>query len=120
VPAATTPADVRSAVRAARDAAAEALGDRPFGTLRSRARTFAFDAPTPGRLAVTVTRGGRTLARGSISTTRARLLRGRVALTSTGVRALRADRRIRATVTVRFVPRTGPPVTVSRRVTLTR
>jgi len=121
LPAATADAAaVRSAVRAARDAAADALGDRRFGTLRSRARTFAFDAPTAGRLAVTVTRGGRTLARGATSTTRARFLRGRVALTTTGVRALRADRRVRATVTVRFVPRSGPAVTVSRKVTLTR
>ncbi|MEV4420317.1 MXAN_6640 family putative metalloprotease [Patulibacter sp. NPDC049589] len=122
LPAASGPdaAAVRSAVRAARDAVVDALGDRRFGTLRSRARTFAFDAPVAGRLTVTVAAGGRTLARGATSTTRARLLRGRVALTATGVQALRADRRIRATATVRFVPRTGPAVTVTRRVTLTR
>lgn len=122
LPLATTPdaATVRSAVRATRDAAVDALGDRGFGSLRSRARSFAFDAPTAGRLTVTVAAGGKTLARGATSTTRTRLLRGRVALTSTGVRALRSDGRIRATVTVRFVPRSGATVTVTRKVTLTR
>ncbi|MDO9407261.1 MXAN_6640 family putative metalloprotease [Patulibacter sp.] len=111
---------VRSAVRAARDAAAAALGDRRFGALRLRSRTFAFDAPSAGRLTVTVTAGRRTLARGTTTTTRARLTRGRVALTAAGVRALRADRRVRATVSVRFVPRSGATVTTSRRVTLRR
>jgi subtilisin family serine protease len=85
-----------------------------------RRGTFAVTlrAPRAGRLAVTLRRGTATIATGSRRAPRAGRVRVNVRLTRRGRRILRRAHRLDATMTVRFQPRSGKPVSRSAAVRL--
>jgi hypothetical protein len=83
-------------------------------TARGR-QVWTFLAPGPGRLTLTVTRGGRTLARGSALAVRGGLLlRVRTKMTAAGRRAL-ADLRRQVVVKAAFTPAGSTKPFVERR-----
>ncbi|MEV4418466.1 MXAN_6640 family putative metalloprotease [Patulibacter sp. NPDC049589] len=120
VPKATTlsATTVLAPLRTTRSTIATRLRNHGVARLRRGLTGLAFGAPGAGRLTVTVTSGGRTVATGTTRATGAGRARFTIRTTAAGRRLLKRRSRRRVTLVLRFAPAAGSAQTIRQTLTV--